>query len=84
MSSDAVKRQIAGVSRLQWWKFLLLCFVAVSLLLSNSAGHDWGGDFSQYVHHAANLVEGWSYADTGHIRNLTVFIGPHAYPPLFH
>lgn len=83
MSSAGGNRQIAGAVRAGWWKTFLLCAVAALLLASNSSGHSWGGDFSQYVHHAVNIVEGRPYADIGHIRNLTVFVGPHAYPPVF-
>lgn len=83
MSSAGGNRQIAGAIRAGWWKPFLLCAVAALLLASNSSGHSWGGDFSQYVHHAINIVEGRAYTDTGHIRNLTVFAGPHAYPPVF-
>ena len=83
MSSTGGNRQIAGAIRAGWWKPFLLCAVAALMLASNSSGHNWGGDFSQYVSHAINIVEGRTYADTGHIRNLTVFVGPHAYPPVF-
>lgn len=44
-------------------------------------GHDWGGDFSQYIHHAQNLVSGVPYDDTGYIYD--PLIGPMTYPPVF-
>jgi len=69
--------------RVGWWKPILLLLLAALLFAGNSSGHGWGDDFSQYVHHAVNIVEGHPYADIGHIRNLTEFIGPDAYPPVF-
>jgi hypothetical protein len=47
-------------------------------------GHNWGDDFSMYIHHAKNIVEGVKYDDTGYLRDshLSV-IGPKAYPPVF-
>ncbi|PQO38701.1 hypothetical protein C5Y96_02125 [Blastopirellula marina] len=48
------------------------------------AGHDWGGDFAQYLSHARNLATLESYADTGYVYNPdAAVIGPRAYPPLF-
>ena len=32
-------------------------------------GHNWGGDFSMYIHHAKNIVDGTKYQDTGYIYN---------------
>jgi len=47
-------------------------------------GHDWGGDFAQYIQHARNLAAHRPYADTGYVYNLaTAGTGPRAYPPLF-
>lgn len=47
-------------------------------------GHDWSGDFSQYIHHAKNLVDGKHYLDTGYIVSSSAkFVGPYAYPPVF-
>jgi hypothetical protein len=60
---------------------LILAIGAVHVLARRS-GHDWGGDFAQYVHHAKNLVEGVPYADTGYLYNRGYpQIGPPAYPP---
>jgi hypothetical protein len=47
------------------------------------AGHDWGDDFSMYILHARNLVEGRAYLDTGYIFNPRNPIGPTGYPPVF-
>ncbi|WP_207394534.1 ArnT family glycosyltransferase [Bremerella alba] len=47
-------------------------------------GHDWGGDFAQYLSHALNLATFQDYADTGYIYNPdAAVIGPRAYPPIF-
>lgn len=47
-------------------------------------GHNWTGDFSQYIHHAANVASGVHYADTGYIvSNSSNFAGPYVYPPVF-
>ena len=47
-------------------------------------GHEWGGDFAQYIVHAGNLAEGRSYAETGIIYNPhNIVLGPRAYPPGF-
>jgi len=46
-------------------------------------GHDWGDDFSLYIHHARNLVEGKPYGDTGYIYNPQNIIGPVTYPPVY-
>ena len=45
-------------------------------------GHLWADDFAMYVHHAQNIVEGRSYADTGYIF-ASVVVGPKYYPPIF-
>ncbi len=43
--------------------------IAAWHLLTIRAGHDWGDDFSLYIHHAKNIVEGQPYADTGYLYN---------------
>jgi hypothetical protein len=63
--------------------FLILA-VAVFYLLNLRNGHDWGSDFSMYIHHAQNLVSGVPYSETGYIYNPdTADYGPQAYPPVF-
>jgi hypothetical protein len=48
------------------------------------AGHDWGGDFSMYIHHAKNIVEGRAYQDTGYIQNpFARWLSPRMYPPVY-
>lgn len=47
-------------------------------------GHDWGGDFAMYIHHAKNIAEGIHYKDTGYIYNYSYTrLGPETYPPVF-
>ena len=47
-------------------------------------GHEWGGDFSQYISHARNIASFKPYADTGYVYNpIHPEIGPRAYPPIF-
>jgi hypothetical protein len=62
----------------------LILVVAIFYLLNLHNGHDWGGDFSLYIHHAQNLVSGIPYSQTGYIYNPEAAIyGPPAYPPGF-
>jgi hypothetical protein len=62
----------------------LILAAAVFYLLQLHNGHDWGGDFSMYIHHAVNLVKGIPYSQTGYIYNPdTASYGPQAYPPVF-
>ena len=58
--------------------------IAAWHLLTIRAGHDWGDDFSLYVHHAKNIVEGRPYADTGYVYNPALpALSPRTYPPVF-
>ena len=48
------------------------------------AGHTWGDDFAQYLHHAENIAQFVSYAETGYIYNpQNAIVGPQSYPPAF-
>ncbi len=63
---------------------VLLVAVLVFQLALMREGHDWGGDFAQYLNHARNLATLKSYGDTGYIYNPdAAVIGPRAYPPIF-
>jgi len=63
---------------------LLIVAVAFIYLFNLRNGHDWGGDFSMYIHHAQNLVTGVPYSQTGYIYNPDASeYGPRAYPPVF-
>ena len=42
---------------------LTLVFYATSL----REGHDWGGDYSQYLLHAQTFIEGGNYTDLGYL-----------------
>jgi len=62
---------------------LLLVFsIALFYGLTLREGHGWGGDFSQYIHHAINIAEGKSYHDIGVIQNTLNYVAPRIYPPV--
>jgi hypothetical protein len=64
--------------------FGLIVLVGVFYLATFREGHRWGDDFSLYILHAKNIVEGRPYAETGYVYNPgTGAIGPPTYPPLF-
>lgn len=67
-----------------------LCLAVLIALLGSvhlatlRGGHEWGDDFSLYVSHARNLVEGRPYAETGYIYNpQNPIVSPRTYPPIF-
>lgn len=62
---------------------LIIIIIGIFYYSTIRDGHDWGGDFSMYIHHTKNLVDGVDYKDTGFISNSNVFIGPTTYPPIF-
>jgi len=53
------------------------------LFIGNRHSHDWGDDFAQYIHQAANIVQGIPQSETGFIYSQQNFIGPQAYPSGF-
>ncbi len=62
----------------------LITLIGVWYLLTFREGHSWGGDFSQYIHHAKNIAEGIDYGETGYIYNPGyAVLGPETYPPMF-
>jgi hypothetical protein len=62
----------------------LSALVGLFYLATLREGHRWGDDFSLYILHARNIVEGRPYADTGYLYNPQMSaIGPPTYPPLF-
>ena len=68
--------------------YLLLGFILLSIGIFYIAtirdGHDWGGDFSMYIHHAKNIAQGIDYQNTGYIYNPSFpYWGPKIYPPIF-
>ena len=53
-------------------------------LMTIYSGYDWGGDFSMYIHHAKNIIEGINYTQTGYIENPSnLYVGPKGYPPIY-
>jgi hypothetical protein len=61
---------------------LVIALAGVFLIATIRPGHDWGCDFSLYIAHARNLVEGRPYAATGYIYNPHVpSLSPRTYPP---
>jgi hypothetical protein len=61
-----------------------IVFLGATHLATLRAGHEWGDDFSLYVAHARNLVEGRPYADTGYIYDpQNPAVSPRSYPPIF-
>jgi hypothetical protein len=64
---------------------VLLGIVLIFLFHATSVkqGHNWGGDFSQYILHAQQLVQGHPYADLGYVYSVKNPVGPRAYPPGF-
>lgn len=62
----------------------VILLIAIFYFFNLNGGHDWGGDFSMYIHHAKNIASGVPYSQTGYIYNPdTVEYGPQAYPPVF-
>jgi hypothetical protein len=58
--------------------------VGVFYLLTIREGHDWGDDFSLYVSHARNVVEGNAYGRTGYVYNPAFpSVSPRTYPPVW-
>lgn len=63
---------------------LIIIALGIFYLTTIREGHDWGGDFSMYIHHAKNIVEGKDYENTGYIYSrFNPEIGPPTYPPIF-
>ena len=63
------------------WVIVVLAGFYLTTLRS---GHEWGDDFSLYVAHARNVVEGRPYADTGYVYNpYFPSLSPRTYPPIF-
>src|SRR4030067_807201 len=62
---------------------LLILAIGLFYFMTIRDGHDWGGDFAMYIHHAKNIVEGEKYSDTGYVYNPDNPISPRTYPPIF-
>jgi hypothetical protein len=63
--------------------FIVILIVGTFYVMTIRDGHVWGGDFSMYIHHAKNIVEGIDYEDIGFIYNPSYWIAPKTYPPVF-
>jgi len=62
---------------------VLIAIIASFYLFTMREGHSWGDDFSMYLLHAKNIVEGKGYAETPYLFNPSYpGIGPKAYPPV--
>ena len=64
-------------------EILVFVMIAGMHLLTLRAGQDWGGDFSVYIQHAKNLVEGKGYYETSYLYDSSPFADPCSYPPGF-
>ena len=71
-------------------RITILCVAAIIVatgvlhLATIRDGHNWGGDFSFYIHHAKNIAEGKPYADTGFVYNPhSPHLSPESFPPVF-
>jgi hypothetical protein len=61
----------------------LVC-LGVFYIVTLVEGQNWSGDFSLYIHHAKNMVEGKHYLDTAYLMNsVSRFVSPYAYSPVF-
>ncbi len=77
--SDSQQRRSYGIAHVA----ILLAIVAFWMVTLRD-GHDWGGDFSQYLQHAKNLAQGNPYSESGYVYNpRNNVVGPRAYPPGF-
>jgi 4-amino-4-deoxy-L-arabinose transferase-like glycosyltransferase len=65
------------------WVWLITLFIFFYYLSTIRHGHGWGDDFSQYILHAKNIVNGVPYKKTGYITNSVFSIAPEVYPPIF-
>ena len=75
---------LTGQRQRRWILPGLLLLVGLYWSLTFREGHGWGGDFSLYIHHAINLLNGFPYGDTGYILNPAVpIVSPQNYPPVF-
>lgn len=67
----------------QWAICVLILLIGGFFISTLRDGHNWGGDFSLYIHHAKNIVEGVDYFDTNLITNPSyVSLSPKGYPPI--
>jgi len=64
--------------------YLIILAAIIFHALTIRQGHSWGGDFSLYIAHAKNIIQGSPYAETGYIYNSHYpQLSPETYPPVF-
>jgi 4-amino-4-deoxy-L-arabinose transferase-like glycosyltransferase len=67
-----------------WPVILAATFIFFPLIfIGTHTSHDWGDDFAQYIHQAANIVNGIPQSETGFVYSQENFIGPQTYPAGF-
>ena len=71
-------REITGTGVFLLAVFFITLFYGATL----REGHNWGGDFSQYIQHAVNIAEGRSYDDLKVIHNSLNYVAPKIYSPV--
>jgi len=63
---------------------LVIVLIGLFYITTIREGNRPGGDFSMYIHHAKNIVEGREFGNTGYIYNpFYPQLGPKTYPPVF-
>ena len=63
---------------------VMISCIGIFYLMTIREGHNWGGDFSLYIQHAKNIIEGIDYRHSGFIPNPNeIMLSPKTYPPLF-
>ena len=83
-ASQIAETPAPGRSRALCVALLCAALIGAFHVVTLREGHDWGDDFSMYIHHAENLANGLPYAETGYIYNPhNPSIGPRVYPPGF-
>ena len=73
----------SSINRKSFITFMIVGLVGFFYFSTIRDGHNWGGDFAQYINHAKNLAEGIDYAHTSFISNPEQPRGPKAVPPVF-
>lgn len=83
-TKHTAKNQAIKLRQQQWLLLFLIIGVGLFWSFTLRQGHVWGGDFSLYIHHALNLLNGVPYSETGYILNpADPVVSPQAYPPIF-
>lgn len=65
---------------------MIILLIGLFFVSTIRDGHNWGGDFAHYIHHAKNIVEGENYSSIGYIYNdlyPKTNIAPKTNPPVF-